>query len=431
MQERLEIEKMINGGYGLGRRADGAVVMVPFVLPGEEVVVRCRRSRGTLMADLVKILRPAAERVPPPCPVFGRCGGCRLQHAGYEAQVRIKEKILAETLGRALGQEVIDTVMEPLQGAPEPWGYRQRVRFQVDEMGRTGFHAARSHEVVGVDRCLLAAPAISSVQEELAARGDYHDLLRHAAAVELRHDPAGGNVHLLLHLRRRARPADRRRATELAAAVAGLASITLHAKGAAMEGPFGGPAHLGFSLELPGQPQLRYRFETSGFCQVNLSQNQRLAATLLDWAAPLAGKTVLDLFCGMGNFSLPLSRQAARVVGADQQRAAIRAAAKNAAANHIGNIRFLRDDGAGALAATGRESFDLLVLDPPRQGCREVIRALGDNAPATIIYISCDPATLGRDLGLLTGKGYTVSRLQGFDMFPQTHHIETMALLQK
>ena len=180
-----------------------------------------------------------------------------------------------------------------------------------------------------------------------------------------------------------------------------------------------------------GGRELVLRFEAGGFCQVNHQQNERLIRQLLAWAQVNQGDAVLDLFCGMGNFSLPLALAARQVVGTDLQRSSIRGASANAQANHLTNCLFRQ---AAALDAVREfkkvaEPFDLVLLDPPRLGCREIMPYLPDLGAAKIIYISCDPATLVRDLALLQGHGFGLRKLRGIDMFPQTCHVESIALL--
>jgi 23S rRNA (uracil1939-C5)-methyltransferase len=189
-------------------------------------------------------------------------------------------------------------------------------------------------------------------------------------------------------------------------------------------------------LTLPagkGQEPVSLAVEPGGFYQVNQEQNEQLITLLLDWAAVGREQRVLDLFCGVGNFSLPLARKASQVTGMDLQGSAIRSAKRNASLNMLDNVDFTKMDaaaGARFLAGQG-EHFDLLLLDPPRTGCREVLPQVAALAPETIIYISCDPATLARDLGDLLALGYGIKKMRLFDMFPQTSHLETMVLLSR
>jgi 23S rRNA (uracil1939-C5)-methyltransferase len=188
-----------------------------------------------------------------------------------------------------------------------------------------------------------------------------------------------------------------------------------------------------FSHAVPGGESLRMTIEPGGFCQVNADQNEKLVALVIEWAKLDLRHKVLDLFCGMGNFSLPLARQVKSVIGMDLQRSAIRSAKRNAGINGIANCTFSQNSafaGAKSLAAAG-EKFDIALLDPPRQGCAEVIPYLPQIGVSQIIYISCDPATLCRDLVLLDREGYEVEKMKMVDMFPQTHHLETIVSLRR
>lgn len=437
------IEKVISGGMGLARLPDGVVAMVPLVLPGEVVRLRPRvRKKGFVQAELVEVVTPAAGRREPICPHFGNCGGCDLQHADYPTQLALKEAILRELLERGGIAGAGETFPLTVAGAPEELGYRQRIRLQVASDGRLGFHRAHSHEVVAITACPLAAPVINEVVASLWHEPMAHRLLDQATALECILSPEEGRVVLLCHMKREVRAADRQHAVALCAGLDRVKGILFSVPDKAL-----GPAitRSGASDDLS---PLRIRFtlpasvagrvlvlavEPGGFSQVNPQQNERMIATLLDWLDLGGSETVLDLFCGMGNFSLPLALRAQAVVGMDLQGAAIRSAKRNAEANGVANCRFEKcgaEKGAQRLAAAG-EKFDVVLLDPPRTGCKEVVPHLAALGAGRLVYISCDPATLTRDLGLLVQQGYAIERMQIFDMFPQTHHLETMVLLRR
>lgn len=436
----ITIDKVVTGGHGLARLASGLVVLVPFVLPGERVVVRVERERkGFAQASLLEVLFPSPHRVAPPCPHFQLCGGCHLQHGDYPAQLAIKEAILADLLGPdfAHGAAEGEALRDPILASPAPWHYRQRIRLQVDDRGRLGFFATRSHAVVEVGACPLAKEALNSVLAELRGLAAFRVLTSHAVAVELLLNPLAGTVVVIVHLARKPRAADQQAAAAVAEGIGLVQSVWLAGEGFAASGPHGraGGAdedRIAFTLpkELGGR-ELLLRLEAGGFCQVNLEQNEGLVRQLLSWARIGPDDAVLDLFCGMGNFSLPLALSARQVVGTDLQRSSIRAAQGNAGDNQLHNCRFLR---AEALAAVrelqkAKERFDLILLDPPRSGCRELIAHLPDLGAERLIYISCDPATLVRDLKGLQGAGFVLRKIRGVDMFPQTAHLEAIALM--
>jgi 23S rRNA (uracil1939-C5)-methyltransferase len=440
----LTVEKVVAGGLGLGHRADGMVVLLPGVLPEEQVVVRVRhRRKGFLEGDLLEIEMASPDRVAPICPLYGSCGGCDFQHASYPAQLRLKQEILAQHLVR--GRLVASLVeASALFGAPMPsprsQGYRLRLRLHVDKLGRVGFYRPHSHEVVPVSQCPIARDPINRVLATMGASQNLSDLFAHTSEFEILLSPAEDVCVLLLDFARKPRPGDLALLRGAVEQLPGVNAVLLRVAG---QGLFGGDGlvermveHAMIRLTLPagkGQEPVSLAVEPGGFYQVNQEQNEQLVTLLLDWAAVGKEQRVLDLFCGVGNFSLPLARQARQVVGMDLQGSAIRSAIRNATLNRFDNADFTKmEAAAGARLLVERgELFDLLLLDPPRTGCREVLPQVASLAPATIIYISCDPATLTRDLGDLVGMGYGIKKMRLFDMFPQTSHLETMVLLRR
>jgi 23S rRNA (uracil1939-C5)-methyltransferase len=321
--------------------------------------------------------------------------------------------------------------------APQAFHYRQRIRLHVGKDGKPGFHRSQSHEVIPVSACLLARPPLNNVLAYLINQSPLAAIAALTTSVELLLSAADELVVICLHLSRKARPAERKVLEELAAGHSSIKQVIAKTADSAIAEVFPGgqvgdeQSLLSFSHAMPAGDHLRMSIEPGGFCQVNAEQNEQLIALVLEWAKLADGHKVLDLFCGMGNFSLPLARQALSVVGMDLQRSAIRSARRNAGINGIENSIFTQASalaGAKSLAAGG-ERFALALLDPPRQGCAEVIPYLSELGVTRIIYISCDPATLCRDLVILEREGYGVEKMQMVDMFPQTHHLETIVSL--
>ncbi len=446
-RERLKIDKLVTGGIGLARAASGQVVMVPFVLPGEEVMVNLRsRKKDYLEGELVEILKPHPGRVTPLCPHFGVCGGCDLQHADYSLQIELKQAILLGQLQRAgiMPDDHAGIRAEPA-AARHSFGYRQRLRLQVDEVGRWGFFRRRSHNLEQVDDCPLARPEVSIVLRNFSTSPALVQLLARSREIEIVSSPGDGTVVLILVLRRKSRPNDLQAATRVAAELPPVKAVFLEAEGCARLGPFpdrGSPAandELGLvRLDFPAKPDAKLppyslSHETGGFSQVNLEQNQEMITTMLSWLADRKIALVADLFCGLGNFTFPLALSGIRVVGADLQRSTIRSAKRNAVDLGLTDCSFIQasaEDAARQLAESG-ERFDLVILDPPRRGCLEVIPFLAKLAAPDLLYISCDPATLVRDLARLIDQGYRIIRFRLIDMFPQTAHLETMVLLRR
>lgn len=420
------------------------MVMVPRVVPGETVAVRLlQQKRGYAHAELVEVLQPGAMRVEPPCAYYDQCGGCDLQHISYSDQLLIKQQILIEQFDRGMvGDTSWRQKLSDIQPAQEPFNYRQRVRFQIAGRGEIGFFRRRSQEVIPVSKCLIAAPIINKVFAELLENKGACHIIEHSEAVELLHDQREDTVAALFHFTRKPRAMDSVQAAKCVEEITALNSLFIKTKFSGDFGPFqretpeGGNRPSGvlhYAVHLADGKTVTMLFEVGGFCQVNAGQNEKLVQTLLDWGSPAGETTILDLYCGLGNFSIPAALYGKRVVGMDIQRSAIRSARKNAENNGLSNCLFEQKsalEAAHNLAESGA-SFDLVILDPPRQGCKEIIPYIEKIASSRVIYISCDPATLARDLALLSSSGFQVEKIQGLDMFPQTHHIETIVSLKK
>jgi 23S rRNA (uracil1939-C5)-methyltransferase len=436
----VKIEKLVIGGNGLGRLADGRVVLVPHVLPGEEVIVRpISKKKNYVEARVVKILQPSADRINPPCPHFPRCGGCDFQYVRFEQQAELKNQILLEQIERSRLRSDSSLFLTPPLPSPQAFHYRQRIRMHVGKNGEVGFHRHQSHEIEPISACLLAGSLLNEALAYLVNASSFDKISRLANTVELLLSPVEEKVVVIIHMSRRPRPAERKVLEEIAGGNGNIKSVLVAAADSGMADVFAGrecrdaQSLLFFSHSLPDENSLQMTIEPGGFCQVNGGQNENLIALVLEWAKVDAGHKVLDLFCGMGNFSLPIARHAASVVGMDLQRSAIRSAERNAKINGMVNCTFSQHaarEGAEHLVHGG-DKFDLVLLDPPRQGCAEVIPLLTEFGAAQIIYISCDPATLCRDLLLLEQEGYAVEKMKMVDMFPQTHHLETIVSLRR
>jgi len=433
------IEKLVAGGFGLARTDDGKIILAEGVIPGEQVVVGLlSEKKDFVLAAPLRLLVSSPHRVEPPCPVYFSCGGCDLQHIAYEWQLVYKKQIVADLFSRkGLPQSLIEKEAK-VSASPLQWGYRQRIRLHVDGESRSlGFHKKQSHRVQAVDSCPLAASPINAVLAGLHGNKAFVELLPVIEAVELLHNPSKGKIILLLHWRRKMRPAERKAMEEISSAIRLIERVFIQEKEGGRLGLFEAAKErllTGFTLSLRASgldSELLFGVEPGAFSQVNLGQNEQMVNTVVRWARELGGRSLLDLHCGMGNFALPLAMAGLAVCGVDQQRASIRAAGKNAARNSLYNCRFLRSSAEEAVkqfVAQG-EKFDILLLDPPRSGCREVIESCGALGAKHIIYISCDPATMVRDLVKASSSGYRPTKAHLFDMFPQTHHIESAVLL--
>jgi 23S rRNA (uracil1939-C5)-methyltransferase len=443
----IHIEKIVNGGYGFARLSTGQVALVRQVLPNETVIITTEEAKKNhLFGKVQQILQEHPARIPPPCRYYGQCGGCNLQHCDYATQLLIKKEIVVDLLRRQSEEAVrsaIARLASPLP-SPAPFAYRQRIRLQAGDRGLVGFHRFRSHEIIPIERCLLAGASINNTITALKKHDDGRRLCGLATEVELQENPLTGKTVSIFHFRRKIRPADVQSAKRFCAAADEVERVFFIGADFPITGPYctnqeKGRDHMDntFTVHYPpgtaASPSVDLSWEAGGFCQVNLAQNRYLIDTVVAFCQAEKGDRVLDLYCGMGNFSIPLAMTAKEVFGIEGQGSAIRSAEKNAARAGLTNCLFLKssmDSACLALAEQG-QMFDCVVIDPPRQGIPGLAGRLAAITGKRLVYISCDPSTLGRDLGELTSEGFTISKVQPVDMFPQTHHIETVVLLQK
>jgi len=424
MTFELEIETLTLGGRGLGRHA-GKAVFVPYTAPGDRIRCRVTRShRHYDEAELVELVLPSALRRQPPCPVFGLCGGCQWQHLPYEVQANWKEQLFREQLQRA--GLVPPEAFLPIGRAAAEWGYRNRVQFKCRQTTQgvvAGFYRHGSHFVIDTPDCLLAARPIRNVYAGLRTELSRAPQPEAIPQIDISCSD-NGNVVVLLHALPETRGALRpwlqdtaRRGGFVAAMQCGRKeSIELLC----------GDAGIETSIDLP---PVTLKIGVGGFAQVNPEQNRQLVDAVVAAAALTGCERVLDLYCGVGNFTLPLARRAGAVVGIENYAPAIADAIGNAARNAISNAAFHAEPAEGALLRHG--TFDLVLLDPPRTGAYPIMRDLLARRPRRILYVSCDPATLGRDLKPLVHNGYRVVSCQPFDLFPQTWHTESLTVLER
>ncbi len=395
----LTVGEAVHGGWCVARPdtpQGGPVLFVRHALPGELVrAVVTQATARFARADATEILRAAPQRVAAPCPYArpGGCGGCDWQHASLPAQRDIKAQVISQQLRRIAGLERAVTV-EPLPGDTAGLGWRTRVRFAVDASGRAGLFRHRSHDVVPVSDCLIAHPLVT------------------AAGVTRRGWPGV-------------------RWVEVAAAPASGERVLL----ASGEGYPDGPARQRYLTQRAAGRG--WRVSAAGFWQVHPGAADVLAAAVLDGLRPRPGETALDLFCGAGLFAGVLAEavgRGGRVIGVERDEAAVRDARHNL--RQTPWVRIHRGDAGEVLTRIGRCGATLAVLDPPRTGAdRALIDLLcersGGSGPALrrIAYVSCDPATLARDIGVFGAHGWQLDVLRGFDAFPMTHHVEALAVL--
>ncbi len=433
--EKIFIEKIVYGGLGMGRLSSGKIVLTEGALPQEELIVTIQQQKKNhLFGKIKEILVSHPKRVIPACP-YKKCGGCNLHHTDYQEQLAIKELILSDILQREdkkLAEE-ISFCRKPILASNKQFGYRQRIRLQIDKM-RPGFRARSSHDCITINKCLLAEASLNKTLCQLLNIEKSKRLLAIGEELELLLDPKEQEVVAVLHAKRQPRPQEKAIASQLVENIPELNRFFFVGKHFAIQGPFpeeNRDRHLCYQYLLDKR-QIEVEFEVGAFCQVNLKQNKKLIDTVVQFARIEPGEKVLDLYCGMGNFSLPLAAAGANVIGIEGQAAAIRSARRNARRAEL-PIQFekMPVESACKKLVENRNTFDTLLIDPPRRGTPELSAHFFELTTKKLIYISCDPVTLARDLSRLKSKGFVVTGFQPVDMFPQTHHIECVVLLEK
>jgi 23S rRNA (uracil1939-C5)-methyltransferase len=432
MEHIVKIEKLITGGKGLARLDTGKVIMADFVLPGETVRLReVKQHPGYIEGELVEIVTPSATRILPGCMYYEECGGCDLQHANYLEQLNIKKAIVKEAMARA-GISLPRDGLQDIIPSPAEWGYRYRLRLKIDRNGQPGFFKKKSNHFIAIDKCPVATGPLNAALVKLQTTGCLKELAGDCNELELLQSPIDGKTSLVLLLNTKQKIPAADLQTISARAHIDCIGCTIGKKYYQLIPPQE-PVPLAQKISLPDQNQSCTLSWSGGcFSQVNEAQNEQLIRFVCDLAGELRGKTVLDLYCGMGNFSIPLALKGAAVTGIEQNRESISWAQFNAESAGV-TCSFFVSDVLNSLRelAKNRQQVDTIILDPPRRGIGKAANLLPELQPQQIIYISCDPATLARDLATLCNRGYSLGQLIPVDMFPQTHHIESVALLEK
>ncbi|WP_155006056.1 class I SAM-dependent RNA methyltransferase [Pelobacter seleniigenes] len=421
----LSVEALVNGGAGLVRH-EGQVVFVPHTAVGD--VITCaisKRKKTYAEARLVDLVEPGPGRCQPICPVAGECGGCQWQHLAYPEQAFWKDYLFRQTLIRRCS--ISEERILPLLVAPEPFAYRSRVQIKCHNTGAgfiTGFYRPQSRYVVGVEHCPLIPDKLNGLLGELRIRINGSFFAGEIPQIDLAiddHDKCTAVVHYLGH-----------HSSDLAdrlGALQGLADIFLQQGTKKKIQTVCGDGRLGILVD---EPPLELKYLVGGFAQINLAQNRVMVAKVLDLLNWSKNDRVVDLYCGMGNFSLPLARRVDRVLGVEESPLSIAMAKQNAVDNGLLNAHFqchsAEQDLSGLLASF---PVDILILDPPRSGAYEVMKQIAEKMVSHVIYISCDPQTFARDLCRLIHCGYEVVSSQPLDMFPQTYHCESITYLRR
>jgi 23S rRNA (uracil1939-C5)-methyltransferase len=411
-------QKLVYGGEALGH-AEGRTVLAPRSLPGERLEVETVRvAKGVVHARPLRILEAAPERVSPPCRYFGRCGGCHYQHLDVEHQVRWKSEIVRETLQR-IGKITWDRDITVHQASP--WNYRNQAQLKVaeNESGAValGFFEGESHQLVPIDECLILSPRLNHVLGQLR-RPEHLGRLRGCREVELQADDGDENVRITLHGTLDEGAAELL-AQELLKEVDGVVAVAFYDGRATQE--FGRPD---FTYRVG---EFNYQLSASAFFQSSRHLLPELATAATD---ALPGDLALDLYAGVGLFTLPLARRFRQVIGVESHPAAARDLKANAASHGLENVRAVGQSTSEFLRRYAQDRPDLVVLDPPRCGAgQSTLKYLIELQPRCVHYVACHPPTWARDLAYMLSANYCLEKVEMFDCFPHTYHIECLARL--
>ncbi len=441
----LTIQGYTSQGHGVARK-DGRVIFVPGALDAETVLARITKiGRNSVWACVKEVLSASVHRVRPACPYYGRCGGCSFWHMDYEEELRAKARRVTDALQRIGGQHISQV---PIHAAPQITGYRNKAQYPVapgaDGRPSVGFYRAGSHQVIPIDRCAIQSPQADRAAQAVSAwmnrwgiraydEKTGQGLVRH---IHVRCGRQPGQTLVCLVINGQRIPQEQDLVDSILRAEPSVVSICLNINRR--------PGNVVLSqtfLPLYGPMWIEdvlcgvsLRISPASFYQVNSVQAERLYRRAAELAELTEADTVLELYCGIGAITLALAPHVGRILGVEVVPDAVKDAQENAKRSGIRNAEFLRGD-AGTIAARLAERGEhpsVLVVDPPRKGVDEaVLQAVSQMQPQKMVYISCDPATLARDLVRLTQLGYHLKTAEAFDLFPRTAHVETVVLLSR
>lgn len=427
------IDKLAFGGNGVCR-IDGKVCFVPFSSPGDEVSLQITtQKKSYCTASISGIITPSPSRIAPLCSIFGACGGCNWQHISYPAQLEHKRKILAEALWR--GARVSADLIDDVVAASAQYGYRSRLQFKVSYTKgklRIGFYRQGSHLVEDAAYgCLTAAPVINRVLNSFRSVLQSYPDVESISQISI--DAGDSGVVVVMHHDGRVTSKNRDYFTDRSGEFEPCTGLFIKSDNRSYVEKLWGSSVISYVMNQagPDQKPVVLTYPPGGFAQVHQLQNISMLSVIRRLGAFTSSEQLLDLYCGNGNFSIPLASEVASVTGIEGNADSIRAAESNRVLNKVANIQFFCDDvssGVRNLVARNQR-FDTVLLDPPRSGAGDAVSGIVRLQPNKIIYVSCDPSTLARDCGLLSGFGYRVVESVPIDVFPQTFHIESVTLL--
>ena len=428
---KVSIESLAHDGRGVAH-VDGKVIFIDEALPGEEVEFIYTESRKDYAeGKVVTLLSRATDRVDALCPHYGVCGGCSFQHVNSPAQIRIKQDLLAEQFKR-IGKVAMPELWEPLEGPH--WGYRRKARMGVKYVAKknrvlVGFRERRHPYLAEIDSCIVMHPSVGT---QLTALGEM------IAGLTIREkipqiEVAIGDEQCVLSFRVLEPPTVADQERMRAFGRDHNMSLCLQSKGPDTIVPLDGEPEVIPTYALPDLG-LEFKFKPAMFTQVNYDINRQMINRVLETFNLNENDAVLDLFCGLGNFTLPMAKFAGRVVGIEGDQPLVNHARENARHNSISNVEFYAADLSKDISGEpwANRKYNKIMLDPSRAGASEVLQHFKKWQPEQVVYVSCNPSTLARDAGILVNElGYKLVKAGVMDMFPQTGHVESMALFVK
>lgn len=416
-----EISTLAFGGEGI-LRVDGLVIFVPFTAPGDHITCRITsKKKSFARAELIEIIKPSLQRIKPRCPYFGTCGGCQLQHIHYQEQIKLKREWIVDAL-----QRIGKLTVNPITIVPSTlqWEYRRHITLTLSPLQtgyEAGYYTIDNQTILPVNCCSIFIP------EEDPVIADLQTVLKNLQSSS--DNPGKASIikqeskKYLLQLHFKKLPVNCKQVCEEALVNPIWQGIAVNSS---QQSLIFGDLHAQFKIE-----QMNFEFSPRVFIQNHPEQSLNIYRKICQIASMIRTEKILDLYCGIGISTILLARQSPLVIGVESNREAIQLAEKNAKKNQISNVSFLTADVAHVLGTLLQKHHpDLVIVNPPRIGLDDNVRLqLKNQAPSHIIYISCNPATLARDLKELCSKNYKIKSCEAFDMFPQTSHVETVAHL--
>ncbi|MFD2638068.1 23S rRNA (uracil(1939)-C(5))-methyltransferase RlmD [Piscibacillus salipiscarius] len=439
----LEFVDLTHEGNGVGK-IDGYPVFVPYGLPGEKAKVKIVKVKKNIaFGKLIELIEPSEDRIEPPCEVFYQCGGCQIQHMTYERQLKMKQKQVQDVMHKIA--HMSDVPVHPVIGMDEPWSYRNKVQIPVgkrDGKVLTGFYQKRSHRIINMDTCPVQNEAndhivreMSGIIEELGIEPydeeTHRGVIRH---IVVRSGYHTGEMMVVLVTRTKDIPHQDKLVEKIKAFDSNIKGIIQNYNPKQTNVIIGRESKMlwGKDVIIDKIGELEFAISAHSFFQVNPEQTERLYDQALQFANLTGKETVIDAYCGIGSISLFLAQHAKKVYGVEVVPQAVDDAKDNAKRNHIDNAEFFVGEAEKVMPWWKAQGLkpDVIVVDPPRKGCdEELLKAMIDMKPEKIVYVSCNPSTLARDIKILANGGYSAKQIQPVDMFPQSNHIESVTEL--